>query len=177
MISKKLHVFEILVRQHEAMLLAYVLSCVEDRQLAEDIAQETFLVAYRRIETLRNPAAFSAWLRGIARWKVVEALRRQPRDVPLTPEGLEAVEAAFLAFEERRAAEDWEERFRVVEECFRELPAKIGEACRLHYFEGLKARQVAEALEIDLNAVLKRLERARDAIRECVRHKLSLNPL
>src|SRR5262245_59106949 len=83
MISKKLHMFEILVRQNEAMLLAYILSCVEDRHLAEDIAQETFLVAYRRIETLRNPEAFSPWLRGIARWKLVEALRREPRNVPL----------------------------------------------------------------------------------------------
>src|SRR5262245_19038435 len=177
MISKKLHVFEILVRQNEAMLLAYILSCVEDRQLAEDIAQETFLVAYRRIETLRKPEAFSAWLRGIARWKLMEALRREPRNVPLTPESFDEVEAAFLAFEERLAAEDWEERFRVVEACLRELPIKIGEVCRLHYFEGLKARQIAAALQIDLNAVLKRLERAREAIRECVRRKLSLQPL
>src|SRR5262245_42811902 len=121
MISKKLHMFEILARQNEAMLLAHILSFVDDRPLAEDIAQETFLVAYKRIATLRKTEAFGAWLRGIARLKLLEALRRKRHEVPLTQEGLDAVEAAFRSFEDRKAAEDWDERFRVVEECFREL--------------------------------------------------------
>ena len=43
--SEKLHIYEILARQHEPMLLAYVMSLVSDPQLAEDIAQDTFLLA------------------------------------------------------------------------------------------------------------------------------------
>ena len=55
--SEKVHIYEILARQHEPMLLAYVLSLVSDRQLAEDIAQDTFLIAYRKIATLNWPVA------------------------------------------------------------------------------------------------------------------------
>ena len=62
-----IHIYEILAKQHEPMLLAYILSLVPDRTLAEDIAQETFLIAYRKISTLEKKEAFAAWLRGIAR--------------------------------------------------------------------------------------------------------------
>jgi hypothetical protein len=52
---ERIHIFEILARQHEPMLLAYVLSFVpQDRHLAEDIVQNTFLIAYRKISALRD---------------------------------------------------------------------------------------------------------------------------
>lgn len=171
MFSKDLRLFEILARQNEKMLLAYVLSLLDDHALAEDIAQETFLVAYRRISTLQKPEAFGAWLRGIARLKTFEALRAKQKVVSSAE--FEQVEAAFAEFEAQRAAEDWEDRFRVVEDCFRELPEKMAEVCRLHYLEGNRTQPIAERLGIDLNAVLKRLERARDALRKCVQDKLA----
>jgi hypothetical protein len=47
---EKIHIFEILARQHEPMLLPYVLSFIpQDRHLTEDIVQITFLIAYRKI--------------------------------------------------------------------------------------------------------------------------------
>jgi DNA-directed RNA polymerase specialized sigma24 family protein len=46
----------------------------------------------------------------------------------------------------------------------------------LHYFEGQKAWQIAEGLAVNLTAVLKRLERARHALRDCVRSKLINDP-
>ena len=75
MASEQLHIYEILAKQHEPMLLAYILSLVADAQLAEDIAQETLLIAYRKIGTLKKPESFGAWLRGIARFEIFAALR------------------------------------------------------------------------------------------------------
>jgi RNA polymerase sigma-70 factor (ECF subfamily) len=170
--SNSLHIFEMLARQNEPMLLAYVFSIVADSSLAEDIAQQTFLIAYRKIDSLKDSAAFPAWLRGIARLEAYAALRRRGREFPVAPAALQELDEAYRSFEEQIPAETWEERFRVVEKCFDQLPEPLQTVCQLHYFEDRKAREIAETQGVNLNAVLKRLERARNAIRECVVRQL-----
>lgn len=172
--SEKLHIYEILARQHEPMLLAYVMSLVSDRQLAEDIAQETFLIAYRKISTLKNPESFGRWLRGIARLQVFVSLRKRGAEIPFEPEVLDGMEDVFNSLEQHRETEQWQERFRLVEDCFRELPEKLRQVCQLHYFDDQKTQSIADALRVGLSAVLKRLERARDAIRLCVQKRLKM---
>lgn len=171
--SHSLHIFEVLAKHHEAMLLAYVLSLVADYKLAEDIAQQTFLIAYRKIDTLNDPAAFPAWLRGIARLETLAALRRQGREFPVEPETLQQLDEAYRQFEDQHPAGSWEERYELVRDCFDRLTEPLRTVCRLHYFEDQKTGQIADRLKIQLNAVLKRLERARQALRECVRAKLT----
>jgi len=168
----KLQLYDILAREHEPMLMAYILSLVPDHALAEDIAQETLLVAYRKISGLRKEESFPAWLRGIARFEVLAALRKQKMEIPFEPAVLDAMEDVFHAFEQCGPSESWEERFRLVEECFKLLPEPLQTVCQLHYFQDRKAREIAAQLEIGLSAVLKRLERARHAIKECVQAHL-----
>ena len=141
--------------------------------MAEDIAQQTLLIAYRKIDSLEDPAAFPAWLRGIARLESLAAMRRRGREFPVAPEVLQQMDEVYRQFEEQFPAETWEERFRLVEECYGQLPETLQTVCRLHYFEDRKAWEIAEALTINLNAVLKRLERARTAIRDCVQQRLA----
>lgn len=174
MAADKLHIFEILAREHEPMLMAYLLSLISDRQLAEDVAQETFLIAYRKIGSLKKTESFGAWLRGIARREALAAFRAQAREVPCEPAMLEGIEDVFRSLEQKQAAEGWEERFNLVEKCFQQLPDTLRAVCQLHYFDDQKAREIADQLKIGLSAVLKRLERARDAIRDCVLKHLGL---
>jgi len=171
--SHSLHIFEVLAKQHEPMLMAYLQSLVADYKLAEDIAQQTLLIAYRKIDTLRDPAAFPAWLRGIARLEALAAMRRLRREFPVEPAVLQRMDEVYRRFEEDQPANTWEERFHLVEDCYARLPETLQSVCRLHYFEDLKAWQIAETLTINLNAVLKRLERARVAIRDCVQTKIT----
>jgi RNA polymerase sigma factor (sigma-70 family) len=155
------------------MLMAYLQSLVSDYKLAEDVAQQTLLIAYRKIHTLKDPAAFPAWLRGIARLEAFAAMRRLRREFPVEPEVLQQMEEVYRQFEEQQPADTWEERFHLVEDCYGRLPESLQVVCRMHYFEDCKAWQIAERLAINLNAVLKRLERARGAIRDCVENKLT----
>lgn len=174
--SQLLHVFEVLAKQHEAMLLSYIHSFVADDRLAEDVAQQTFLIAFRKIKTLRDPSAFPAWLRGIARLEALSAMRRQKREFPVEPLLLQELDEAYQSFEQQLPADTWEDRFRLVEECYGRLPDSLQTVCRLHYFEDRKAREIADSLALNLNSVLKRLERARNAIRACVQERLASDP-
>jgi len=168
-----LHIFEVLAKQHESMLVAYLLSLVGDHALAEDLAQQSFLIAYRKIHTLKDPAAFPAWLRGIARLEAFAALRRRGREFPVEPAVVQQMDEAYRQLEEQYPTETWEERFHLVEECFTELPDALQTVCRLHYFENRKAWQIAEVMTLNLNTVLKRLERSRTAIRDCVELRMA----
>lgn len=70
-----------LIQRYERSLLAVVLAQVRDVQAAEDVAQEALLLAFRRLETLRDAARFGPWLMQIGRRQAVEALRT--RRVPV----------------------------------------------------------------------------------------------
>jgi len=174
--STSLHIFEVLATQHEPMLLAYLASLVGDYALAEDVAQQALIIAYRKIHTLKNPAAFPSWLRGIARLEGLAALRRRGREVPVTPEVIQQMDEAYRRFEGEDPTETWEERFLLVEECFAHLPDALQTVCRLHYFENHRAWQIAASMGVNLNTVLKRLERARLAIRDCVASRMFHSP-
>jgi len=171
--SISLHIFEVLATQHEPMLMSYLVSLVGDYALAEDVAQQALVIAYRKIHTLKDPAAFPSWLRGIARLEGLAALRRRGREIPIAPEAIKELDEVYRQFEDELPKETWEERFSLVEECFEKLPDTLQSVCRLHYFENHKEWQIAESMALNLATVLKRLERARTAIRDCVEERMA----
>jgi RNA polymerase sigma-70 factor (ECF subfamily) len=71
--------FEVLVRQYQDPLLRFLCREVGDRSLAEDLAQETFLRAFRRMRSFRFEAKFSTWLFQIAHNAAVDAHRAAGR--------------------------------------------------------------------------------------------------
>src|SRR6266511_4497732 len=86
-----------LVRVHQAGVRAFARGLLGDRLLAEDIAQEAFLRAWRGLEKFRGDAAFATWLYAIARRVALDEVRRPAvRTVPVE-------KAAALA--DRRAAD------------------------------------------------------------------------
>lgn len=169
-----LQVYEILVRQHEKMLFAYLLGIVGDAELAEELAQEAFVQAYYRLNTLRDRGAFAPWLRTIARNLAFEELARRGREAPTEPEVIQGMEDVFLRFDSDELGDSWAERVKAVRDCFAKLPETLRRVCQLHYMEDLPTKIVAERLGASLASVLKRLERARDAIRRCVERALAL---
>ena len=71
--------FELLVRQTARGIYAHVLLKTGDAHLADDLTQETYLLAWKRIAALRDPKAFVGWLRSIANAAIIDAARRSKR--------------------------------------------------------------------------------------------------
>lgn len=166
--------YEVLVRVHEKMLNAYLVGLVNDRELAEDIAEEAFVKAYESLDELRDKAKFPAWLRAIARNLAMSELKRRNLLVPLDPDTLAGMEDVFSGLDVRVEDGSWEERFARLEKCFGELPEKLRAACSRHYMDDMKVAEIAGELSVSVQTVLKRLERAREAIRKCVERQLGL---
>ncbi|PCJ62093.1 MAG: hypothetical protein COA79_05235 [Planctomycetota bacterium] len=172
----RLEIYDILVKQHESMLLSYVYGYVNDFAIAEDLAQETFVKAYEKLDTLKNKQAFEGWLRSIAKNIALRYLQKNKNKIIFTDSIIEGYDEVFESIEENKGS-NYDEKLRFLKECFNRLPDMLKETCKLHYFENLKSKDIALSLKLQSTTILKRLERGRVNLRECVERKLQLESL
>ncbi len=91
--------FDILASEYRPMVLAYIRSLGADAHLAEDLAQETFLAAYRSLEKFEEGRDFGSWIRGIARNKALMHWRSAAARPSLSLDSrcMEGIEEVFAA--------------------------------------------------------------------------------
>lgn len=76
--------FEVLYQEYADAVYGYLVFKLKDRQVVEDIMQETFLAAHQGIERLQKVNSPKAWLLSIAHNKMVDFLRRHPLSYPFS---------------------------------------------------------------------------------------------
>src|SRR5436853_5711300 len=151
---------EIVVR-HQAMVCGTALGIVGNIAASEDVAQEAFLTAWRKLRELREPAKLRPWLRQIARHV---ALRHQ--QCQRGHGGLEeAPDLPDLSPAPDEQAANQEEAG-LVRDALTQLPESYREPLILYYRENQSTKAVAEALEISEDAVRQRLARGREMLRD-----------
>jgi len=147
--------FDRLVVLHANAVLrgaAIILGSQED---AEDVAQETFIAAYRNIQTYRPEAPFGAWLHRIAVNRSYDLIRSRQRRARLVEEvgALQPTSEADQALETARLSELSAE--------VRELIAGLDERMRamvtLRFLQGMKVRDIALALDLPEGTIKRRL--------------------
>lgn len=149
---------------HLPMLYAYSRALCGNHHTAEDVVQETALIAYRRLNCLFPEADFAAWLRAIAR-RLALAARRLDAKLTLV-EG--AIEAAYNEPEPKAIVAERE----ALSECLKALDGRAEQIVRGHYFQGAPLAELVATLDLKLNTVKSILHRARQALRECLRRRL-----
>lgn len=158
--------FETLVRRYEASLRKLAFGYLRDRMLAEDVAQESLLVAYQRIGTLGHAQAFRSWLFRIATNRAYDFLRRVARKGEI---GGEEGEQRIGELEEptdataRLVARDLGRR---LAGALAELPEKYRRPLLLKEIEGMTYAEIAELLGWPMGTVQIRIHRARLRLRE-----------
>ena len=145
----------------------------DGRQMVEDVCQEAFIDGFRNLAALRRDESFPAWLRTIARHRALAALKQRNRQAALGPQTLAGMEEIFTAIE-RMPGVDFTERVAALRTCFEQLPDAMRDCCRLHYFDGQRTADIAERLGQSLAAVLKRLQRARETLGDCIERRPGL---
>ncbi len=148
-----------LVERYQNLVCAVSFSAVGDRALSEDVAQDTFLAAWRQLGDLREAGKLRSWLCAIARNLARKAARRRGREVPVDERSIEArgQPEATSPLDDAMAAESE----RIVWESLRRVPVTYREALVLYYREGKSLREVAAALGIGEDAAAQRLSRGR----------------
>jgi RNA polymerase sigma-70 factor (ECF subfamily) len=163
---------ENLAAQHRPMLLCYARALLRgDEHQAEDVVQDCFLTAQRRIDDYREGADFGRWLRGIARNKVLERRRSSAsRRVVVDSRVIDGMDEVFALFDAGRSDDEpWRDRLlRLLSDCIGKLPPALHDAIDRVYRQGLSLRDAAAALAATPAAIAQRISRARELIRACV---------
>jgi RNA polymerase sigma-70 factor (ECF subfamily) len=153
--------FAELVRRHQGRVRGLLLRLTGDRALADDLAQDVFLRAYRGLAGFEGRARFSTWLYRIG-YNVYLNHRTRTRDPAPLPDAFEACTAA----PEGRGSARGSDLRRDLEGAVARLPERYRSVITLYYLEDVSYPEIAEILELPLGTVKTHLHRAKRMLRE-----------
>lgn len=168
-----------LIRRYERPVFSLILRMVRDRQLAEDLAQETFVKALNAIGSYRPEYKFSSWMFKIANNTAIDYLRRRDLDT-LSLDGAphattqEDIEATALQVRDRGqsplAELEARELGTAIERAIGRLRPEYRACILLRHVEGMAYEEIAELLDLPLGTVKTYIHRARHELRDMLAH-------
>jgi RNA polymerase sigma-70 factor (ECF subfamily) len=157
-----------LVEAHQAGVWRYLRFLGCDATEADDLVQETFLTVLREGFEVRSPAQTAAYLRTVARNRLLMARRKERNSPPLVD--LEAAEAVWC----RMAGDDGLSDYLVaLAHCLQKaVSPRARRALELQYRDRASRAEIAAELDLAVEGVKTLVRRARSALRDCVERKL-----
>jgi RNA polymerase sigma-70 factor, ECF subfamily len=166
--------FDLLVRKYQHRIAGLISRYIADWSEVQDVAQETFVRAWRAIGNFRGDAQFYTWLHRIAVNTAKNHLVAQNRRPPTAD--IDAEDAAQFESGGRLRDHDTPERElirqqveRTVMQAVGGLPADLREAITLREVEGLSYEEIAVRMDCPIGTVRSRIFRAREAIDQQLR--------
>jgi RNA polymerase sigma-70 factor, ECF subfamily len=161
-----------IVRLYQSRVRAYLARYVRDRDAVEDLAQDTFLQAYRGLSHYRGESSLGVWLIGIARNIGLMHVREQARRRSRESEVLQAALGRWLtdALETDSAhLSDRERTLSALEQCLAELPEHSSSLVESYYFKGRSVAEMARDHGKKESAIGMMLLRIREILGRCIR--------
>jgi RNA polymerase sigma-70 factor (ECF subfamily) len=160
--------FNGLVMRYANRLYRFILKNIGHAALAEDLAQETFVEAFRQLPTFRGEAKFSTWLFGIALNKIRNYINRSPdgrqQHSPMRiPRSNPASDGNPTQLLEKK------QTLLALQQAIETLPTELRESLILVAMEELPYEEAAQLLGIPVGTLKSRVHRARDLLRQSMR--------
>ena len=161
--------FSTLARKYQKSVHALAWRKLGDFHIAEDITQDTFLKAYQRLSTLKEPQRFSSWLyviaaNGCKAWLRKKHLLTQSLEGTSNTQLEKATYSGYVVEENERIATEAQH------EVVKKLLAKLQESERtvitLYYLGGMTYEEISEFLGVSVSAIKNRLYRARQRLKK-----------
>lgn len=149
--------YEALVKALHADVFRYAVWLIKDRAIAEDVVQETFLRAWKSLDSLQDESAAKAWLITIMRRENARRFERKQFD-------LVDIEEASVA--DLIAVSDGNTEHRDLRKAIASLSDEYREPLIMQVIMGFTGEEIAEQLNLNKNTVMTRLFRARSQIKE-----------
>lgn len=167
--------FDLLVLKYQRRIMRLLARMVRDVDEIEDLAQETFIKAYRAINQFRGDSAFYTWLYRIAintgrnwqarqyrRPQIVSAYENEDGETFDHLENLTDISTPDSVLFSKQVAQ-------TIRETLRTLPTELRTALELREVEGLSYAEIAQAMGCPIGTVRSRIFRAREAVTNALR--------
>jgi RNA polymerase sigma-70 factor (ECF subfamily) len=153
--------FEELVKAYKNPILRYLYKLTGDIEKASDITQDTFLKAYKKLNSIRSESAFRPWLYRIATRTIHSYWRRDRLKIFISFDSAKLLQGKLT----EDTVKNIEEKM-AVRTALRKVPTNQRECLVLHFVEGFKYREIALTLGISEDAVRKRVTRGKEIFRK-----------
>lgn len=156
--------FDVLLTRHQAKVYNYILQMVKDRNLADDIFQETFVKAITTIKQGRYAEAgkFSAWVCRIARNLIIDNFRQEKVEATVSTD-----DSNYDVLNRKDLSEDTIEDMLIdsqiqadVRRLVKQLPDSQREVLIMRYYKGLSFKEIADVTGVSINTALGRMRYA-----------------
>ncbi|MEO9275594.1 RNA polymerase sigma factor RpoE [Marinomonas sp. 5E14-1] len=166
--------FDLLVAKYQYKVVSLIGRYVQDRSEALDVAQESFIKAYRAIGNFRGESAFYTWLYRIAvntaKNYLVSRSRRPPEsDVELDNEEVFCTYEALADIDTPEANLNTDRLEKAVHQAIKNLPEELRSALTLREFDGLSYEDISLIMDCPVGTVRSRIFRAREAVEKHIR--------
>jgi RNA polymerase sigma-70 factor (ECF subfamily) len=154
--------FRLLVQRYQKPVIRMIANLINDRHICEDIAQEVFLTAYKKLPSF-DPArsSFSTWLFTIARNKSINAMKkRKILSVSSPPENPDFSEPTDSLIQN--------ELFNRLDRALKSLSPKHRRALVMAEFENLPYEQIAQIEGVRIGTIKSRINRAKNRLRSAI---------
>ena len=162
--------FGILVEKYQKSVHALVWQKIGDYHYAEDIMQDAFLQAYKKLSTLKNPNQFAGWLYVIANRLCIDWMRKQKwmREQKFVMQSLEDTPVEEIEkssythhVSEQSETESTQHCHALVKKLLEKLPESERSVVRLYYLDEMTTKEIGKFLGVSVNTIASRLHRAR----------------
>lgn len=150
--------FEIYKLYYKAMYNS-AFRILNDRMEAEDVMQEAFLDAFRKIQQYDGTATFGAWLKRIVINKSIDVLKKTKN-----MESLESLEKVIIELEDEDYNEVISYKIDEIRKCMSELPNAYRVILSLYLLEGYDHEEISQIMDISYNASRTKFSRARQKL-------------
>ncbi|MEP4077247.1 RNA polymerase sigma factor [Haloferula sp.] len=157
-----------LVRRHEGWLRGWLRSRLRDWTAADDLAQDAFVTAFKKIGDFRGDSSFETWLRGIAMNHFRNFIRKRREDCVGGVEELQG-----LMFQE--VSEDGmsgSESLEALKECMDKVDGPSRDLLNARYAMGKTVREIEKETGRGYSALTMQLHRLRSSLADCVQQTL-----
>ncbi|NLO69452.1 MAG: sigma-70 family RNA polymerase sigma factor [Porphyromonadaceae bacterium] len=156
--------FETLLNRYKSRVYTYIFLIVRNKELTEDIFQDTFIKAIATIQQGRyvDSGRFLGWINRIAHNLIIDHFRKEKNENTFSTDGLEYDYVNNSKYSEK-SVEDVisnEQVMRDVIHLVNFLPATQQEVVRMRYFEELSFKEIAEKTDVSINTALGRMRYA-----------------
>jgi len=151
-----------IVEQYQGLICSLTFSACRDFALSEDMAQETFIIAWKKLSELREMNKFKSWLCGIARNVTLNTFKKNGKSFEALHDTDQADEAAVSPEE---LAISKEEEI-LVQQTLENLPDNYRAPLVLFYRSDQSVAEVASSLDISLDTAKQRLSRGRAMLKD-----------
>lgn len=158
--------FRQIVERYQTLICSLAYCATGSLNQSEDLAQETFVTAWKELPKLREPSKLRSWLCGILRFLVGKQLRRQGREPAHAAEPMEALNESHAPEPQPLEQAISNEEQAILWRSLAKIPVIYREPLVLFYREHQSLEDVAQNLELTEDAVKQRLSRGRKLLHE-----------